>query len=107
MSAGSLPPDLARVFAHLDAPEAIERLLTDLLSPAELRSLRERWGIVRGLAAGKTQREVRDELGVGIATVSRGAHQLRHGTGGFALGLEALRQLEAGARSSPAEEPTS
>lgn len=89
----SLPPDLLRVFAALEDPEAIDLILQDLLSPAELRSVRERWAIVSGLAAGQTQREVKQNVGVAIATVSRGAHQLRSGAGGFDLAFETLKAL--------------
>ena len=79
--------------AVLDTPEALETLLIDLLTPAEIRSIRERWAIVLGLAQGKSQREVKDQVGVAIATVSRGAQQLRQGPGGFALAFEVLREL--------------
>lgn len=90
------PEDLLRVFAGLRDPAAIALVLEDLLTPAEIRSIRERWAIIQQLAAGRTQREVRDEVGVAIATVSRGAQQLRYGRGGFALALEALeRETEA------------
>lgn len=89
----TLPADLLGVLAALEDPEALELVLIDLLSPAELRSIRERWAIVFELAHGKTQREVRDEVGVAIATVSRGAQQLRYGSGGFALAFRALREL--------------
>lgn len=88
-----LPKDLLRVLAHLRDPEAIQNLVNDLLTPAELKSVGERWSIVNHLAAGRTQREVRDELGVAIATVSRGAHQLRSGHGGFDLAFSAMHEL--------------
>lgn len=95
MSQADLPPDLLRILAALEDPEAIARLLEDLLTPAETASLRERWGIVTRIEAGMTQRAVRDELGVAIATVSRGAQQLRRSRGGLALAFETLRGLEA------------
>lgn len=99
----ALPSDLLRVLAALNDPEAIELLLGDLLSPAEIRSVRERWAIVTRLAEGKTQREVRDEVGVAIATVSRGAQQLRYGSGGFHLAFRTLREL--GLAHPPLPEP--
>ena len=54
----------------------------------------ERWHIVKRLRAGATQREVAAELGVSVTTVSRGARQLKYGTGGFevALGRKARRR---------------
>lgn len=71
----------------MQKPEEIARFLEDLLSAAEIDAVSERWAIVKLLDAGRTQRETRDALGCGIATVTRGQHQLRHGTGGFRQAL--------------------
>lgn len=90
-----LPSDLLRVFAALDDPDEVERLIGDLLSEAEIRSVGERWAIVRALSEGKTQREVKEEVGAAIATVSRGAQQLRRGSGGFSLAFQTLADLES------------
>ena len=75
------------------------------LGRIELRSLGERWAIVKALAEGRPQRAVRDEVGCSVATVSRGAKQLRYGTGGFEhafgvlsrLGLPSPRGIDGGA----------
>lgn len=79
--------ELSQVLALMQKPEEIERFLRDLLSPSELAAVAERWAIVKRLDAGYTQRETRDALGCGIATVTRGERQLRHGTGGFKQAL--------------------
>ncbi len=84
--------DLASVLARLDDPKAIERFLEDLLTPAEIAAVTERWAIVRQLAAGKSQREVALTLDVSITTVARGNRQLQHGEGGFAHALALLAQ---------------
>lgn len=89
----TLPPDLLEVFASLDDPAAVASLLEDILTPAETDALRERWAIVKLLAAGRSQRAVRDEVGVSITTVSRGSRQLKYGGGGFALAFDALVEL--------------
>lgn len=100
----SLPEDLLHVIAALDEPEALTQLFSDLLSPSEIRSVRERWAIVTQLAHGKTQREVRSTVGVAIATVSRGAQQLRYGSGGFRLAFRTLAALGLPHPPAPAEE---
>ena len=87
-----LPDDLVAVLAALDE-EGLRLLLSDLLTPAEKKALSERWAIVKGLAGGRSQREVRDSVGVSISTVSRGARQLQYGHGGFELAFETLREL--------------
>ncbi|MBN8614907.1 MAG: helix-turn-helix domain-containing protein [Deltaproteobacteria bacterium] len=89
--------ELAAVLARLDEPQAIERFLKDLLTPAEIQAVTERWAIVRMLAAGMTQREVALALDVSVTTVTRGNRQLQHGEGGFA---HALALPPAGAEPS-------
>ncbi len=97
------PADLLAVLAGLDDAEAIGDLFVDLLTPAEVEAVAERWAIVKALAEGHTQRAVRDAVGCSVTTVTRGARQLRYGAGGFETAFETLRALglpapEAGAR---------
>jgi Trp operon repressor len=98
----ALPQDLLDVIAHLHDPAQIAQLLQDLLTPAETGALAERWGIVKLLAAGNSQRAVRDEVGVSITTVSRGSRQLRYGSGGFGLAFDTLGVLGL---ADPREDP--
>ena len=86
----ALPDDLLVALTRLDGADAVALLLDDLLTPAEVRSVGERWQIVKRLAAGDSQRKVRDTLNVSITTVSRGANQVRYGAGGFYLAFDAL-----------------
>lgn len=99
--------DLAAVLAKLDDPEPIELFLKDLLTPAEIQALTERWSIVRMLAAGMTQREVALSLDVSVTTVTRGNRQLQHGSGGFthALTLLAINQELSSRRGQRAQRP--
>ncbi len=48
-------------------------LLKSLLTPAEIDALVQRLGILDGLARGTPQREISEQLRVGIATVTRGS----------------------------------
>ena len=61
----------------------LKELLSALLTPQEYGEIVKRWQIVRLLMKGATQRAVRDELNVSIATVTRGAREVRYGTGIF------------------------
>jgi TrpR-related protein YerC/YecD len=88
-----MPRDLLEVIASLDNPADLHRLFSDLLTPAEIESVKERWAIVKCLAAGESQRTVRDRLGVSVTTVSRGNRQLKYGHGGFMLAFESLQRL--------------
>lgn len=75
--------ELCRLIAAARGRQELRELLGALLSPAELRVIAERWQIVLRLIAGYTQRQVREELGVGIATVERGARELQYGNKAF------------------------
>lgn len=57
--------------------------LTDILTPGEYEEIARRWQIIKMLNAGKSQREIAEELGVGVATVTRGAKELADKKGGF------------------------
>ncbi|MFT6397343.1 MAG: TrpR family trp operon transcriptional repressor [Bradymonadia bacterium] len=85
----TLPPELLRVLAESDDEDFVRSLLSDILTPHEVKSIRERWEIVKRLDEGMSQRAIRDELGVSVTTISRGNRQLQYGSGGFraALGL--------------------
>lgn len=87
-----LPDDLLQVIEALDRA-ALARLFEDLLTDAERAAIAERWAIVLHLDAGESQRKVRERVGAGLATVNRGARQLKYGAGGFALAFETLADL--------------
>lgn len=74
---------LYSLIASLKTNREAEELLGALLTPDELHTLAERWHIITLLLSGKTQREVQKQLGVGIATVTRGARELKYGNGAF------------------------
>lgn len=75
--------EVCRLIAAARDVREIRELLGALLTPAELDAVAERWQIVCRLVGGQTQRQVRDALGVGIATVERGARELKYGNGTF------------------------
>ena len=57
--------------------EEMERALGALLTASELDEVAKRLQIIEMLAAGVTQRQIAENLGVGIATVSRGSNVLK------------------------------
>ncbi|BCE02497.1 trp operon repressor [Marinicellulosiphila megalodicopiae] len=60
--------------------QAMESVLSALLTPSELRDIPNRLQIMRMLKQGVSQREISKKLGVGIATVTRGSKQLQSDT---------------------------
>lgn len=61
----------------VETPSAMEEALNNLLTPAELLEIANRMQIIHMIEAGIPQRKIAEELGVGIATVSRGARVLK------------------------------
>ncbi len=57
----------------------LDGFLEDMLSPQEIEALDERIKIMHALSAGKTQREIAEELELSITTVSRGSRILQYG----------------------------
>lgn len=62
--------------------------LVDLLTPREYDDIVLRWQIVKRLHKGIPQREIAKDLGVSIATITRGSRELLDEKGGFQRVLE-------------------
>lgn len=73
--------EILKLLVAVEDEKEAKMLLKDLLTPAEMDAIAERWQVVKLLAAGKTQREVAKELGVSIQKVSHGAAWLRDSKG--------------------------
>lgn len=81
--------ELVEVFSRIYGERKIlNEFLIDILTPREFEDLALRWQIVKRLYSGETQRSVAKDLGLGIATVSRGSRELRNKSGGFSLVLK-------------------
>ncbi len=61
-----------------NSSQEMEKALSDLLTASELDEVAKRLQIFEMLAAGVPQRQIADQLGVGIATVSRGSNVLKN-----------------------------
>ncbi|MBV7434779.1 helix-turn-helix domain-containing protein [Cardiobacteriaceae bacterium TAE3-ERU3] len=64
---------LLDIFVTAETPVQVQALLTAFLTDSEQHELTNRLRIFTLLAQDYTQREIAEQLGVGIATVSRGA----------------------------------
>lgn len=62
----------------VDSPEAMHATLESLLTPAEYTEISKRLQIFEQLKAGVPHRKIAEQLGVGIATVSRGSRALNN-----------------------------
>lgn len=69
--------ELIHNLAEIQTDKNMRRFLDILLTPSEFDEFSRRLQILKRLVKGKTQREIAKDLGVGIATVERGAGELR------------------------------
>lgn len=82
---------LYNVLVQLRDPQEVAKLLRDLLTLEELQEAGRRFTVAQRLSKGETQRKIAAETGVSTATVSRVNSWLHHGTGGYGLALQCLR----------------
>ncbi len=72
--------------------KTLSSFLNDLLSPEELAVLPMRWQIIKRLNQGQPQHEIAKELGIGVATVTRGSKMLQNKKGGFYQILKMIKK---------------
>ena len=73
-----LARQLCEVLLTPESAEEMARLLADLCTPAEVRTLAERWHVARLLDEGKlSYREIHDATGVSTTTIVRVARFLK------------------------------
>lgn len=87
---GELPglPALADALLSLTTRDDVVRYLRDLCTFAELEALTHRWAIARLVDQGTPYLEIAERVPTSTATVTRVAHWVRHGTGGYRTALD-------------------
>ena len=70
---------LAAAILEVKTLEEVIDFLKGLLTPKELAEIAQRVQIVKKLKQGIPQRKISEELGVGIATITRGSKELKKG----------------------------
>jgi TrpR-related protein YerC/YecD len=66
----------------------VEHFLRDLCTLSELEAMAHRWQVAQLLQQGLPYLEISERTGASTTTVTRVAHWLRHGEGGYRLALE-------------------
>ena len=82
--------DLCDALLELRSRDEAAAFLRDICSLHELESLSHRWQAARMLDQGTPYARVASELHASTATVTRVAHWLRHGEGGYRLVLDRI-----------------
>lgn len=70
---------LVQVFLSVKNDEEMKNLLEGLLTPTELEEFVQRIEIVKLLKKGMGQHAIAKKLGIGVATVTRGAKEIKKG----------------------------
>ena len=68
--------------------EEAEHLLRDLCTLSELDAMAHRWQVARLVEQGLPYLEISERTGASTTTVTRVAHWLNHGEGGYRLALD-------------------
>ena len=80
--------ELCDALLTLESRAELERFLRDLCTLAELEALAHRWAVARLVDQGLPYLEIAQKTGASTTTVTRVAHWLRHGEGGYRLALD-------------------
>lgn len=70
---------LVKEFEKANSSEKLENLLKGLLTPKEIEEFARRIRLVKLLKQGMGQHTIAKQLGLGVATVGRGAKELHEG----------------------------
>jgi TrpR-related protein YerC/YecD len=83
--------ELCDAILALESRGEVERFLRDLCTLAELEAMAHRWAVVQLVDRGLPYLEVAQRTHASTTTVTRVAHWLRHGEGGYRLALDRLK----------------
>jgi TrpR-related protein YerC/YecD len=75
--------ELVESFVRLRDPEVMAAFLKDLCTTAELDAMGQRLQVARLVSGGVPYQEISRRTGASTATVTRVAHWLRYGEGGY------------------------
>lgn len=82
--------DLYQAILKLENAFECEKFFRDLCTLSEIKTLAERWAVARKLNDKVPYRKIYEQTGVSTATVTRIAHWLHHGNGGYQLVLDKM-----------------
>ncbi len=84
--------DLFETIVHLEDPGECARFFRDLCTVTELKAMAERWQVAQLVSEDIPYREISQRTGASTATITRIAHWLKYGEGGYRFMLERVRE---------------
>ena len=85
--------DLFEAILELEDAQEVERFLRDLCTLSELQAMAHRWEVAKLVERGLPYQEISRQTGASTTTVTRVAHWLRYGEGGYRQALERRKAL--------------
>jgi len=83
--------ELFEVILQLNSAVEVKNFMRDLCTIGELEAMSERFQVVKLLRAKTPYREIAKKTGSSTATITRIAHWLHHGMGGYELVLKRMK----------------
>jgi TrpR-related protein YerC/YecD len=84
--------ELFEAVRSLRTRQELESFLRDLCTLGELEAMAHRWQVARLVARGLPYTEIAEKTGASTATVTRVAHWLNHGEGGYRLAIDRAKR---------------
>ena len=86
---------LFHALSLLEDGEDVAKLFADLCTPAEISAMADRWRAVQEIKQDKPYRQIYAETGVSVTTVARIARCIAHGSGGYNLMYDKVKNSKA------------
>ena len=80
--------ELFKAIAALKTEEECKKFFRDLCTLSELQAMTERWQVAKQIQEGIPYRDICKKTGSSTATITRVAHWLHHGMGGYQFMLQ-------------------
>lgn len=84
--------ELCEAFLELRTAEECKKFLRDLCTISEIQAMVERFQVAKRVLNKEPYREIAKNVPSSTATVTRVAHWLSHGMGGYLLVLERIKR---------------
>lgn len=82
--------ELFKAITALETADECKKFMRDLCTLAELKAMAERWQVAKQINQNIPYRTIAKKTGSSTATITRVAHWLHHGAGGYRLLLHRL-----------------
>lgn len=79
---------LFKAMLAIESEKECAQFMRDLCTLSELQAMAERWQVAQQVRQGVPYRTIAKNTGVSTATITRVAHWLHHGMGGYKLVLQ-------------------